>query len=198
MPEEFDDVVRSVHADGVRHDAAQADRLRRRRNLDPDEAALLSVVCEAMGAVRVLEIGTSNGYSTLWLARATVRAGRGGGAVLSVDLDADAQRAAATNLSRAGLRDHVHLRCEDGGDVLRHLPDAGQDVVFLDAERSRYAGWWPHPLRVLRPGGLLAIDNALSHPDEVGDVRALIEADPHLTSTVAPVGKGLLLAVTRR
>jgi predicted O-methyltransferase YrrM len=54
------------------------------------------------------------------------------------------------------------------------------------------------PLRVLRPGGLLAIDNVLSHPDQVAELRALITADKRLTSTVSPLGKGLLLAVLRR
>jgi predicted O-methyltransferase YrrM len=194
VPEDFDDVVRALHEEGVRHDAQQADRSRRRLNLDPDEAALLSVVCQAMGATRVLEIGTSNGHSTLWLARAVH--GRDG-TVLSVDLDADAQRAAAATLARVGLRENVELRCADGGQVLRELPDGSQDVVFLDADRSRYLGWWPEPVRVLRAGGLLAVDNVLSHPDQVADLRDRIEADPRLTSTVAPLGKGLLLAVTR-
>jgi len=193
VPEDFDDVVRALYAEGVRHDAEQVDRSGRRLNLDPDEAALLSVVCQAMGATRVLEIGTSNGYSTLWLARAVH--GRGG-RVLSVDLDADAQRAAAAGLTRVGLREDVELRCADGGQVLRDLPDGSQDVAFLDADRSRYPGWWPEPLRVLRAGGLLAVDNVLSHPDQVADLRARIEADPQLTSTVSPLGKGLLLAVT--
>ncbi len=195
MPEQSEDVVRAIHEDGIRHDAGRADRLGRRRNLHPDEAALLSVVCEAMGVARVLEIGTSNGYSTLWLARAVSATG---GTVLSVDVDVDAQRAAAATLSRAGLLEHVHLRGADGGKVLRELPDSGQDVVCLDSERSQYAGWWPHPLRVLRAGGLLAMDNVLSHPDQVAEVRALIEADPRLSSTVVPVGQGLLLAVVRR
>lgn len=194
MTEPFDDVVRALHADGVRHDAAQAERSGRRLNLDPDEAALLSVVCEAMGATRVLEIGTSNGYSTLWLARAVADRG---GTVVTVDVDADAQAAAAANLARVGLRQQVRLRCADGGQVLRELPDGSQDVVFLDADRSRYLGWWPDPVRVLRAGGLLAIDNVLSHPDQVAGVRARIEADPQLTSTVSAVGKGLLLAVRR-
>jgi len=193
VPEDFDDVVRALHADGVRHDAQQADRSGRRLNLDPDEAALLSVVCRATGATRVLEIGTSNGYSTLWLARAVH--GRGG-RVLSVDLDAGGQRAAAAHLARVGLREDVELRCADGGQVLRELPGGSQDVVLLDADRSRYAGWWPDPVRVLRAGGLLAVDNVLSHPDEVADLGALIGADPRLTSTVVPLGKGLLLAVS--
>jgi predicted O-methyltransferase YrrM len=194
VPESFAEVVGALHEEGVRHDAGQPDRSRRRRNLAPDAAALLSVVCQAMGARRVLEIGTSNGYSTLWLAHAV---GAGGGTVLSVDVDADAQRAAAANLARAGLQQHVQLRCADGGQVLRELPGGSQDVVLLDAERTRYPGWWPDPVRVLRGGGLLAVDNVLSHPDEVADVRARIEADPQLDSTVTPTGSGLLLAVLR-
>ena len=145
-----------------------------------------------MGATRVLEIGTSNGFSTLWLARAVAERG---GTVLSVDVDPDGQRAAAANLARAGLAQHVELRAADGGEVLRELPDAAQDVVFLDADRSRYLGWWPAPVRVLRPGGLLAIDNVLSHPEQVAGVRARIDADPQLRATVVPTGKGLLLAV---
>jgi predicted O-methyltransferase YrrM len=192
--ESFDDVVRSLYDEGVAHDAGQADRTRRRRNLSPDAAALLSIICEAMGARRILEIGTSNGYSTLWFARAVRDRD---GAVVSVDLDGDAQREAAANLARAGLQQHVELRCADGGEVLRELPDVSQDVVFLDSERTAYLGWWPDPIRVLRVGGLLAIDNVLSHPDEVADVRALIEADPQLTCTVPTLGKGLLLAVRR-
>jgi predicted O-methyltransferase YrrM len=192
--ESFDDVVRSLYDEGVAHDAGQADRTRRRRNLSPDAAALLSIVCEAMGARRILEIGTSNGYSTLWFARAVRDRD---GAVVSVDLDGDAQREAAANLARAGLQQHVELRCADGGEVLRELPDASQDVVFLDSERTAYLGWWPDPIRVLRVGGLLAIDNVLSHPAEVADVQALIAADPQLTCTVTGIGKGLLLAVRR-
>jgi predicted O-methyltransferase YrrM len=194
MAEPFEDVARSVFEDGVRHDAAQPDRSTRRLHLDPDAAALLSVVCQAMGAARVLEIGTSTGHSTLWLARAVQDRG---GTVLSVDVDGDAQAAAATNLARVGLQQHVELRRADGGQVLRELPDGSQDLVFLDSERPEYAGWWPDPVRVLRVGGLLAIDNVLSHPDEVADVRALIDADPRLAATVVPTGKGLLLAVRR-
>ena len=192
MTEDFDAVAAALHDEGARHDAQQADRTRRRRNLEPDSAALLDVVVRAAGARRVLEIGTSNGYSTLWLGRAVHATG---GSVLSVDLDADGQRAAAATLDRVGLRDHVELRCADGGAVLRELADGSQDVVFLDSERTAYAGWWPDPVRVLRPGGLLAVDNVLSHPDEVAEVRARISTDPALTTTVVPVGKGLLLAV---
>ena len=101
----------------------------------------------------------------------------------------------AGNLGRAGLAHFVELVSGDGGTVLAALPDATKDMVFLDSERPEYAGWWPHPTRVLRPGGLLVVDNVLSHPEEVAPLLRLVEADPGLTSTVVAVGKGELLAV---
>jgi predicted O-methyltransferase YrrM len=193
---QMDDAVRRIadalYAEGVAHDSAEPDRLRRRRNLEPDAAALLAIVLQAMGARSVVEIGTSNGYSTLWFADA-VRATRG--RVLSVDLDAEQQAAAAATLEQAGLSEWVELRCADGGEVLRGLPDGSQDVVFLDSERTQYEGWWPHPVRALRPGGLLVIDNVLSHPDEVAAVLALVAADPALTQVTVPSGKGQVFAV---
>ena len=191
----MDEAARSfldrLYAEGLRHDAAEPDRLRRRRNLEPDAAALLSIVVQAMGATRVLEIGTSNGYSTAWLADAVRPAC---GAVVSVDTDPAAQRAAAANLAEAGLADGVDLICADGGTVLADLPAGSQDVVLLDSERTEYAGWWPHPYRVLRRGGLLVIDNVLSHPDEVAPVLTLIRAEPRMVSAVVPTGKGQLYA----
>ncbi len=180
-----------LYQDGLRHDAAESDRLRRRRNLEPDAAALLSVVVQAMGAVRVLEIGTSNGYSTVWLADAVRSAG---GTVTSVDVDVQAQRAAAANLDEAGLTAEVDLVLVDGGTVLAELPAESHDVVLLDAERTEYAKWWPHPVRVLRRGGLLVIDNVLSHPDEVAGVLGLIAADGRFVAETVAVGKGLHVA----
>ncbi|MFD2078952.1 Predicted O-methyltransferase YrrM [Actinopolymorpha cephalotaxi] len=184
-------LLEGLHQDGLTHDAAQEDRLLRRRNLEPEAAALLSVVLQAMGATTMVEIGTSNGYSAIWFAAALARrAGR----LVSVDVDASVQVQARTNLEAAGLAATVELRTGDGGAVLADLPDAGLDVLFLDSERPEYPRWWPHPVRALRVGGLLAVDNVLSHPDEVAEFRALVEGSADLESTVVPVGKGLLLA----
>ena len=86
---------------------------------------------------------------------------------------------------------------QDGGGYLAGRDDASVDLRFLDAERTEYAGWWPHPARVLRPGGVLAIDNVLSHPDEVAEVLALIAADASFVAETVAVGKGLHLAWRR-
>jgi predicted O-methyltransferase YrrM len=88
----------------------------------------------------------------------------------------------------------VRREITDGGGYLTGLADASVDLLFLDAERGEYAGWWPHPARVLRPGGVLAIDNVLSHPAEVADVLGLIAADGGFVAETIAVGKGLHLA----
>ena len=178
-----------LHRDGVAFDASQADRLHRRRNLEPDSAALLRLLILSNELRSVLEIGTSNGYSTVWFCEAVSHTG---GRVVSVDTDADALAQARANLQRAGLE--ADLRVADGGDTLREVSAGSVDLLFLDAERTEYAGWWPHPRRALAPRGVLAVDNVLSHPDEVAELQGLVESDPGLWSVVVPTGKGMLLA----
>ena len=146
---------------------------------------------------QVVEIGTANGYSTIWLADAV---GDTGGHVVSIDTATS--DAARTNLSRAaaaqaGLAERVELRQEDGGAYLARLADGSVDLLFLDAERVEYPSWWPHPARVVRPGGVLAIDNVLSHADEVAPFLALLARDPSFVSVTVAVGKGLCLAWRR-
>ena len=173
------------------HDATQSDRLLRFRNVEPETAELLGVLVRATRAGRILEIGTSNGYSTIWLADAAEATG---GAVTSVEIDPERTELARANLAEAGVT--AELLTQDAGDVLRGSPDAAWDLVFLDAERPAYTGYWPELVRVLRPdGGIVAIDNALSHAGEVAEVSGLIEAEPSVTSALVPVGAGLLLAV---
>jgi predicted O-methyltransferase YrrM len=185
-------LLADLYADGSAHDAAQPDRLLRRRNLEPDTAALLAMVLRVAAARRVVEIGTSNGYSTIWLADAARDVG---GHVVSVDTQEWPDVRA--NLDRAGVAALVDLRIVDGGGYLADLPDHSVDLLFLDAERVEYPGWWPHPIRVLRPGGVLAVDNVLSHPDEVAEFLALVAEDEGCTSTTVAVGKGLTLAWRR-
>jgi predicted O-methyltransferase YrrM len=179
-----------LYAAGREHDAHQTDRLARLRNLEPETARLLALLIRATGARRVLELGTSNGYSTLWLADAVRDTG---GIVTSVELDPERSAAAAANLARAGLADHAELRVQDAADALAQAADESLDLVFLDAERPHYAAYWPRLLRAVRPGGLLAIDNVLSHAHELEEFTKLIET---LETTVVPVGAGLRLAVT--
>lgn len=185
-----DDLVRAAEE----HDAATPDRLDRWRVLEPGAGRFVWFLAQVVRARVIVEVGTSRGVSTLWLADA---ARSTGGRVLSVDTDAAAQEHTRRSLTRAGLAGHVDLRTADGGAVLAGLPDGGVDLLFLDAERTEYPSWWPHPVRVLRAGGVLAIDNALSHPDEIEPVRDPLEHDARLAVTTIPVGKGELVALRR-
>ena len=182
-----DEVLAAARA----HDAAQSDRLARFRNVEPETAELLGVLVRATRARRVLELGTSNGYSTIWLADAAEATG---GALTSVEIDPARTALARANLARAGLT--AELVTGDAAETLRTSGDGAWDVVFLDAERPAYAGYWPELLRSLRPdGGLLAIDNVLSHAAEVAEVTALIAAEPAVTTVLIPIGAGVRLVV---
>jgi predicted O-methyltransferase YrrM len=181
-----------LYSAGQAHDADQPDRLLRLRNLEPPTATLLTLLTRLIDAQYVAEIGSGNGYSTIWLADAVADTG---GRIVSVDVGPT--EAARTNLERAGLADRVRLESLDGGKFLEELADNSVDLLFMDAERVEYTSWWPHPARVVRPGGLLAVDNVLSHPDETAPFLALIAADRRFEAATIPVGKGLHLAWRR-
>jgi predicted O-methyltransferase YrrM len=186
-------LLEDLHREGVEHDAPLADRTRRRRNLEPDSARLLHLLVLATGAGRVLELGSSNGYSTIWLA-AAVAANEG--TMVSVDLDPGRLAEARENVARAGFGEAVDLRLEDAGAALSASEPESWDLVFLDAERPAYPTYWSDLVRVLPPGGLLAVDNVISHAAEVADFRTLVSADRRVTEALVPTGAGVLL-VTR-
>jgi predicted O-methyltransferase YrrM len=192
MNQQLSKFLEDLFANGVAHDRSQPDRLLKRRNLEPDTAGLLSLIVRIAGARAVVEIGTSNGYSTIWLADAV---GDTGGAVVSVDtasLDEARNNLVSADAIQPDLATRVEFREEDGGACLARLADESVDLLFLDAERVEYPNWWPHPARVLRRGGVLAIDNVLSHADEVAPFLKLLDRD--FVGTTVAVGKGLHLA----
>ncbi|MEV4343085.1 class I SAM-dependent methyltransferase [Actinoplanes sp. NPDC049596] len=165
---------------GAEHDAAEPDRRRHLSNLDPATAELLATVVRIARARDVVEIGTGNGWSAIWLAQG---ARDTGGHVTTVDVEE--WPGVAGNLSAAGVS--VERVIADGGAYLAGRADAEIDLLFLDAEHTRYAGWWPHPARVLRPGGVLVVDD----PDAAADFLAL--AEESFIGGTAAVGKGLYL-----
>jgi predicted O-methyltransferase YrrM len=175
------------------HDAQQEDRLNRYRNLEPESAELLAVLIRATRPRAILELGTSNGYSTLWLADAAEAVDA---SFVSVEIDSARTDQARAQLDRAGLT-AADLRVQDAADVLRESKDEQWGFVFLDAERPAYAGYWPDLLRTLAPSGLLAIDNVLSHADQVEEITALIEAEAGVTTALVPIGAGIRLVVKR-
>jgi predicted O-methyltransferase YrrM len=176
---------------GKTNDSAITDRPRRMLNITRETGEFLAVLVRAMNAGRVLEIGTSNGYSTLWLAGAVQAIG---GTVATVELSEFKISLAAQNFARSGLASCIHQIHDDAGRALANAGEASYDLIFLDSERAEYPGWWPHLKRALRPGGLLVADNAISHEEQMAPFVALVEADPEFVTSVVPVGNGEFLA----
>jgi predicted O-methyltransferase YrrM len=184
-------IADEVFAAGRDYDAGQPNRLDRLRNVEPETAELLGVLVRATRTRRILEIGTSNGHSTLWLADAAEAVG---GYVETLDIDPRRTQQARANLERAGLQERVSCRTIGAAQALAEYPDAAWDLVFLDAERPEYTGYWPNLRRTLAPGATLAIDNAISHESELQSFSRLLGNDDRLTTAVVPIGAGLIIA----
>ena len=175
---------------GRYHDSEKPDRRDRLRNIEPETARLLAVLIRALAPRQLLEIGTSNGYSTLWLADAARDVGA---AVVSVDVDAERSAQAGVNLAAAGLAEFVELRVEDAALTLATAPAETYDLILLDAERDAYTAYWPDIARVLGPHGLLAVDNAISHAADLEAFEDLISSDDRFIHALCPTGAGLLV-----
>ncbi|WP_301002373.1 O-methyltransferase [Capsulimonas corticalis] len=193
MDEQIKQVLADLEASGRENDARETDRAMKMLNLHPDTAKKLSDLALSNHSTRILEIGTSNGYSLIWLAWS---ARENGGHVTSIDKDRAKQELAAANLERAGLTDWVTLRAGDASEILSVL-DGPFDLVFLDADRIAYPALLTQFLSKLTPGGLLLADNVHSHPEEIAGYLSALAARDDFEHSVDPVGEGLSIAYYR-
>ena len=190
MEQKLQNLLDELERAGAANNAVETDRSRKMLNLEPGTARLVAILARATSATRVLEIGTSNGYSTIWLGWAVAPAG---GRVISIEKSPEKHAMARENLARAGLENYVELRLGDASEIARELPGPF-DLVFFDADRLTA----PEQLRILvpklTPRALLLADNVLSHPDEiVGYLNAVADLSD-FEHVVVPVGKGLSIA----
>jgi predicted O-methyltransferase YrrM len=188
----LDALLAELERFGKANDGSTTERPRRMLNITRDTGEFLAVLVRATLARRVLEIGTSNGYSTLWLAAAACAIG---GAVTTVELSDYKVGLATSNFARSGLARYIAVVHDDAGRVLCRSADGAFDLVFLDSERAEYPGWWGDLKRVLRPGGLLVVDNATSHVAEMAPFVAQVSADASFVTSLVPVGNGEFLAL---
>ena len=163
----------------------------RLRAISPEVGQLILTLALAVGARQIVEVGTSGGYSTLWLA---VAAQRTGGRVTTFEIDTDKVALAARTFADAGVADVVEMRVEDAVVGLRAFArDA--DLVFIDAEKRDYEAYLDLAVAALRPGGLLIADNLTSHAGDLEGFRKKALLHERLTGLVVPMGKGELVAV---
>lgn len=196
LPPIVDKVLQDLEEFGQANDAAISERAGKMLNLERDTAALLYLLVRSAGCRRVLEIGTSNGVSTLWLA-AALQGCPDAQALLTIERDAAKSAQAAGNLDRAGLADGVSLLVGDATATVATLPGPF-DCVFFDADRVSAPEQLALLLPKLAPDCLLLADNALSHAAELAAYVAAVEALPGFVCSTIPVGKGLHVAHRRR
>ena len=166
---------------------AQALRLRAIR---PEVGQMLVTLIIATGAQTIVEVGTSSGYSALYLASG---ARQTGGRVVTYEVDPAKVALARGSFADAGVEDVVELRHADGVAGLASF--AGRaDLVFVDAEKGDYLGALEPAIEALRPGGLLVADNLISHEADLAGFRDAALSDGRLVGLVVPIGRGELVA----
>jgi|GEM_PF-79952 len=189
----IDAFLSTIYGEGVKHDSVQTDRSSKLLNITPETGAFLALLLKEARPDSILEIGTSNGYSTIWLTRASTSFASN---IVSVDSLVEKTALAKNNLTEVALIEAVELITMDAGDYLKEAGDQSFDFVFLDAHRSQYVSWWPDLRRVLN-WGILVVDNALSHEDEMRPFLHLVRSEASLDQAILPIGKGQLIVTSK-
>lgn len=180
-----------------------------RMQIAPEQGQFMALLVELMGARQVLEIGVYTGYSSLCMASALPPEGR----LVACDMSEEWTRIARRYWEAAGLADRIELRLAPALDTLADLLADGQaatfDFAFIDADKREYQGYFEAALKLLRVGGLMAIDNTLWNgsvidPDDQSEDTVAIRSfnehlrhDDRISLTLVPIGDGLTLARKR-
>jgi len=177
--------------------------------IGPDQGRFLALLLELVAAERAIEVGVFTGYSSICIAQALPSHGK----LVACDVSDEWTSIARRYWQRANLSDRIELRLGPALASLAQLVEAGEvgrfDFAFIDADKSNYDGYYELCLELLRPGGLIAVDNALwggsvadssdQRPDTVAirTLNAKAFQDPRVSASLVPVGDGVLLARKR-
>jgi predicted O-methyltransferase YrrM len=129
-------------------------------NVAPNQGMLLHILAKAVGAKRILEVGTLGGYSSIWMARALPKDGR----LVTLEVEPKHAEVARANFRKAGLADVIELRLGRGIDLLPKLAaEKGTpfDLVFIDADKPSNADYFDWALKLTRPGSIIVVDNVV-------------------------------------
>lgn len=182
---------------------------RAQMQLAPEQGQLLAFIARTIGARRTLEIGVFTGYSALWVALALPPDGR----IVACDVSEEWTAVARRYWAAAGVAEKIDLRIAPALETLDHLIAGGEagsfDFALIDADKETYPAYYERCLRLLRPGGVIAIDNVLRDgrvadpADRRADTTAMrafnarLHEDARVDLTLLPIGDGLTLARKR-
>jgi caffeoyl-CoA O-methyltransferase len=170
----------------------------------PEQATMLTLLARAIGARRALELGTFTGYGSIAIARGLPA----DGLLVTCDISEQWTRIARRYFQQAGLAGRIDLRLGPALETLAELPeDESFDLAFVDADKTGYPAYYEHCMRLLRPGGLLMLDNVflggeVIDPDADRDavtamreVNDRIAGDDRVVSAMLGISDGVTLAV---
>ena len=171
--------------DGVIEELEEFGKANRRWNVPPDHGRFLWMMTELTGAKRVLEIGTSNGYSSLWIAKGLRKTG---GKLITIEFDKDRANEAKANFKKAGCDD---ISVVHSGDAFKVIPKLkGQfDLIFLDAWKQDYKKFFDASFPMLKPGGVFLGHNAVAMAKDMKDYLETVQNHPQLITNVVQMGK---------
>jgi predicted O-methyltransferase YrrM len=171
-----------------------------------EQGQFMALLIKLIGARRTLEVGVFTGYSALWVALALPVDGQ----IVACDVNAEWTAVAQKYWREAGVAHKVDLRLAPAAETLRELIDQGQqeefDFAFIDADKTGYDTYYEYCLELVRPGGLIALDNVLRHgrvvegggqDENTVAMRALnrkLHADERVDISLVPIADGLTLA----
>lgn len=174
---------------GEDNDQMAATRAEKMLNITEDTGLMIAMLIRAWKPAHILEVGTSNGYSTIWWADALTDSGQ---QLVTCEANPAKVAQATENFRQAGVADRIQMVPGDAGAFLRSSQNGAWDLVFLDAERSEYVGYWPDLTRIVASDGLIIVDNAVDKAVELEDFRRIVEGTPGFRSVVVPIGNGEL------
>jgi predicted O-methyltransferase YrrM len=155
-------------------------------NVNPDEGAFLRSLAEKVHAKQALEIGTSNGYSSIWIGMGLRKEG---GHLLTVEIDEGRAKLAEANFRAAGLAPVITLKL---GDALQEVPKlrGPYDFVFIDAWKQDYVKYLNMVIPIVRPGGVIVAHNVTDLKEELTDFIQAVETNPQLKTNIENPGPG--------
>jgi caffeoyl-CoA O-methyltransferase len=188
MPKEILDRMKFLEALDAKHRKENAPHMQRLRQVPPETGRFLALLAGIAPDGQYIEIGTSGGYSALWLSLACRLIGR---ELITFEILEEKAKLAQETFLAAGVADVVRLI---QGDALEHLQDyIDVSFCFLDAEKEIYSSCYELVVPNLIAGGILAADNALSHQEILRPVVDRALTDERVDSLVVPIGSGILL-----
>ena len=162
-------------------------RLKRLRQIPPETGKFLALLAAMAPPGKIVEIGTSAGYSALWIALGARQANR---CVHTIEVLKEKTRLAEATFARAGFSDSIHLANTDARNALKEIDDIA--FCFLDAEKEIYSDCYDLVVPRMVTGGIFAADNVISHRDTLASFLDKTLTDDRLDALIVPIGKGVL------